>query len=435
MEKQTFLDSLREKLVRLGVGEDESARYIKQFERYFNTLSDEEVSQQINGFDSMDAIARNIVNLIARKKSRAEEPFPDADLVAQATASFDPVPEEPQGSTTREFETAQSAEYGNEAAEDSSAEDDTEESRLSALGLDDDVTGEFELDFLRPQTGQFPAVGQNTSDGDTASDTEDFVFPVDGEFDTDAEPEPKTETTAAFSPVGKTEEKQTASPAKNAEIEAEAEAEPVTEQTTVATEPIGQSVNPEATRVDMPAVHQTAHPSPAQSAGAHAAPVPEEPEAVTTDFTLDDSMFEEYVPSCPMFWGLCAASAILWIPVLAAVALLYGLVYAVLGITIGALIAVLVSVIVFGAGCSLVGIIYGFTQLTVAAPIAWYEIGLALVVAGVSLALGVLLYNGAVRFMPWVIRRMNVFSRFSLRQLRRRITKLKKLCLTQGEKK
>lgn len=93
------------------------------------------------------------------------------------------------------------------------------------------------------------------------------------------------------------------------------------------------------------------------------------------------------------------------------------------------------SVIVFGAGCSLVGIIYGFTQLTVAAPIAWYEIGLALVVAGVSLALGVLLYNGAVRFMPWVIRRMNVFSRFSLRQLRRRITKLKKLCLTQGEKK
>ena len=38
MEKQTFLDSLREKLVRLGVGEDESARYIKQFERYFNTM-------------------------------------------------------------------------------------------------------------------------------------------------------------------------------------------------------------------------------------------------------------------------------------------------------------------------------------------------------------------------------------------------------------
>ena len=433
MEKQTFLDSLREKLVRLGVGEDESARYIKQFERYFNTLSDEEVSQQINGFDSMDAIARNIVNLIARKKSRAEEPFPDADLVAQATASFDPVPEEPHGSTTREFKTAQSAEDENEAAEDSSAEDDTEESRLSALGLDDDATGEFELDFLRPQTGQFPAVGQNTSYGDAASDTEDFVFPVDGEFGSDAESEPKTETTAAFSPVSKTEGKQTATPAKKAETEAEAEA--VNERTAVAAEPTEPPVNAEATRVDMPAVHQTARPSNAQSADAHAAPAPEEPEALTTDFTLDDSMFEEYVPSCPMFWGLCATSAILWIPVLAAVALLYGLVYAVLGISIGVLIAVLVSVIVFGAGCSLVGIIYGFTQLTIAAPIAWYEIGLALVVAGVSLALGVLLYNGAVRFMPWVIRRMNVFSRFSLRQLRRWIIKLKKLCLTQGEKK
>lgn len=70
---------------------------------------------------------------------------------------------------------------------------------------------------------------------------------------------------------------------------------------------------------------------------------------------------------------------------------------------IAGLIAVLIAVAACGAGVSLVGIIFGITQLFTFLSAGIYEIGLGIMVAGAVLFVSIILYNIAVRFLPWVI--------------------------------
>ncbi|MGN1346728.1 MAG: hypothetical protein ACI4V1_08075 [Eubacteriales bacterium] len=67
------------------------------------------------------------------------------------------------------------------------------------------------------------------------------------------------------------------------------------------------------------------------------------------------------------------------------------------------LIAVLIAIAACGAGVSLVGIIFGITQLFSFLAAGIYEIGLGIMVAGAVLFVSVLLYNVAIRLLPWLI--------------------------------
>ncbi len=441
MEIQFFLDSLRNKLGEFGVETAEADRYIKQFERYFNTLSDEEVEAQINGFDSVDGIARNIVNLIARKRSRAEEPFPDADLVAEATASFDAVKEGDADQNTQEYDSM------------------PEEDGMPTEELPDTVPENDRPAVKKQLESQSPAFLEELDhmDGaDTLDDFEcDFLF-MPGESDeedleTASEPEPPAaeepapmEETLAFETVredaavsdaadadrvDETASPVTAASEKDAQADKQLSAQDtadlvLTVEDTGSVSAVPEEENAEkkqggvavaeATRVDIPAAN------PADTGQDQ--PLPE-------DFPFDENLFEEYIPNTGMFWGLLAASFPVWVPALVLVACLYGAAYIALGVAVAAFIAALVGVIIVGTGFSLIGLIYGITQLSVSKPVALYEMGLGLAVAGVALVLGVLLYNGAVRFMPWVIRRMNVFFHFSLRQFRKLVRRFKKACV------
>ena len=70
------------------------------------------------------------------------------------------------------------------------------------------------------------------------------------------------------------------------------------------------------------------------------------------------------------------------------------------------LIAVLIAVAACGAGVSLVGIVFGITQLFSFLSAGIYEIGLGIMVAGAVLFVSILLYNIAIRFLPWLIGRL-----------------------------
>lgn len=70
---------------------------------------------------------------------------------------------------------------------------------------------------------------------------------------------------------------------------------------------------------------------------------------------------------------------------------------------IAGLIAVLIAVAACGAGVSLVGIIFGITQLFTFLSAGIYEIGLGIMAAGAVLFVSIILYNIAIRFLPWVI--------------------------------
>lgn len=139
------------------------------------------------------------------------------------------------------------------------------------------------------------------------------------------------------------------------------------------------------------------------------APVPQKPMR-KIDLPEEDDEYYAYSPGeetttrgMILFW----VGLFLTLPLtIGLAAVLFGT-FAALFVGIGALIlgliAVLIAVAAAGAGVSLVGIIFGVTQLFSFVAAGIYEIGLGIMVAGIALFASILIYNIAIRLLPWII--------------------------------
>lgn len=99
-----------------------------------------------------------------------------------------------------------------------------------------------------------------------------------------------------------------------------------------------------------------------------------------------------------------------------------------LGALIVGLIAVLIAVAASGAGVSLVGIIFGITQLFTFVSAGIYEIGLGVMVAGAVLFVSVLIYNIAIRFLPLLITLLGNFLGFVCGKLKILFLNIRREC-------
>lgn len=81
-------------------------------------------------------------------------------------------------------------------------------------------------------------------------------------------------------------------------------------------------------------------------------------------------------------------------------------------------VALLIGLVAAGAGVSLIGIIFGITQLFSFVSAGIYEIGLGVMVAGAVLFVSVLIYNFSIRFVPWLITLVGNFLGFVCRKLK-----------------
>ena len=90
-------------------------------------------------------------------------------------------------------------------------------------------------------------------------------------------------------------------------------------------------------------------------------------------------------------------------------------------VTISALIVlcigVLVAEIAVGSVIALIGLIYGASQIFLSLPVGLFEIGLGVVVIGITMFVGILTYNFAVRFLPFLLRQYIRFTKFFRRFL------------------
>lgn len=91
-------------------------------------------------------------------------------------------------------------------------------------------------------------------------------------------------------------------------------------------------------------------------------------------------------------------------------------------------ICALIGTVASGAGISLIGIIYGVTQLFSFTSAGIYEIGLGIITAGCALFISVLLYNCAVRFLPWVMRKTAVLFKFACFKIKSLYLYIKRWC-------
>ncbi len=101
----------------------------------------------------------------------------------------------------------------------------------------------------------------------------------------------------------------------------------------------------------------------------------------------------------------------------------FGAVFVALAALIVVSILAVIALVSVGSVSSLVAVVFGLTQLfhigedtSVIAGI--YEIGLGVMVAGLVLFFAVLLYNFAIRFLPWVISKVGVFLKFLCRKIK-----------------
>ncbi len=97
---------------------------------------------------------------------------------------------------------------------------------------------------------------------------------------------------------------------------------------------------------------------------------------------------------------------------LAAFTILSAAVIVAISALIALCIAVLVAEIAIGSVIALIGLIYGASQVFLSLPIGLFELGLGVVVIGVTMFVGILTYNFAVRFLPFLLRQYIRFIKF-----------------------
>ncbi len=129
---------------------------------------------------------------------------------------------------------------------------------------------------------------------------------------------------------------------------------------------------------------------------------------------------------------------IFWLVFIFTLPITIGLAAAFFGVFIGAfaalsalivgLIAALIALVAVGAAVSLVGIIFGITQLFSFVAAGVYEIGLGVMVIGVVMLAGILIYNFAIRFLPWVIRKVWTLMIFTCGKIRDLFMYLRREC-------
>ncbi len=81
------------------------------------------------------------------------------------------------------------------------------------------------------------------------------------------------------------------------------------------------------------------------------------------------------------------------------------------------LVAMLAIAVAAGSAVALVGIGYGLITIMTNIPVGLYELGMGVFVAGMTMLVGVLIYNAAIRFVPWIMRKLRVLFKFIIKKL------------------
>lgn len=308
MDKETFLNLLRDKLTEFGAGEENTNKYIKQFERYFNTMTDDEVIEQIDNFDSLDIIAQNIMNLIKKKQDTA-----------------------------------------NKTASSISQDETTAE---TVMQLKNEIIGNTRV---------------KTTDKTLPAENNDHQIIQD---DTNKEKQ---------------------------------------------TEKIPKIIPQRTGHLNTLPLKQDKTPAPAVNIN-----------------ELDESYIHDTaIPYTTLFWVVLILTMPLTVPLIITVLLLFISTFAILMLSIVALLAVLVVIVIAGTGISLIGIIYGITQSFSLLPVGLFEIGFGVVIGGSAMLSGILIYNTAIRFLPFVIRYLFVFFKYTLLKTKVLINFIKRECAKQ----
>lgn len=129
------------------------------------------------------------------------------------------------------------------------------------------------------------------------------------------------------------------------------------------------------------------------------------------------------------FWTMFAVTLPVTLAIIIGTVFGFGLMFFAVAIVILMSICALIFVTAAGTLVSVFGLIFGVSQMISSIPIGLYECGVAIMIGAFSLAIGILVYNFAVRFMPIVAKWLLNFVHYVIRKYREIYVNLKKECI------
>jgi len=361
MKKEEFLTILLARLIERGVPEDSAKKETEHVRTYLSESGMEELDI------SVDEMADGIISML---NDTSDSEKPKADAIIPISSSSDSEGE----SVSDELEAAIAAFEADTELQDNNTEEPevSEEPVKSEEELSEgEVLPLTEIPIFIETEEEVDESGINTEDSSDEVIEESVLIQPEGEN----YPAPEPEVNEA--PVSEI-------PDEIAEIDPQADTQ--TEE---------QQLQPEQT--DQPA----------------SAPIFAEDEvAEIEEFIPYDKKKKmknkDSVKKTGNEW-LYVALLVITIPIVIALVLIAMVLYLgfwiVLALAMIACIAVLIVFVTVGAIVSLVGIVYGVVQLiTGQIPVGLFEVGLGVIVGSAVMFVGILVYNFAVRFIPFGMR-------------------------------
>lgn len=100
-----------------------------------------------------------------------------------------------------------------------------------------------------------------------------------------------------------------------------------------------------------------------------------------------------------------------------------------LAVVIAVLLLALAAIVVAGTAYAVLGLIFGIIEAFSGNPAAaLFEVGLALCVGGIVMFVGIWVYNFAIRFIPFIIKKLGVLLILIFKLFKNALIKLKALC-------
>ena len=126
---------------------------------------------------------------------------------------------------------------------------------------------------------------------------------------------------------------------------------------------------------------------------------------------------------------IAIATLPLSLAVLLAIAFLFGAAFFGIAVLIIGAVGLLVAMTAAGTLTALFGLIFGVAQMVTSVPIGLYECGLSIIIGSSVLFCGILVYNFAVRLMPYAAKWLLVFAKYVVKKLKELYIYLKKECI------
>ena len=473
MDSSVFLEQLRKRLLAGGVNPSDAEKYVEQFGRYFDNISEEDLDEQMSSLGNIDTIVSNLIELIESKKARSAAEHASAKEAEHGNEDGS------AGSTDAAADTA-GINVGAAFAPETVDADNTETadaSNIDAVSFDASTVGTTENMGITEHVSMAENVVM--TENASAAAAADSAVIADAGVTADASAALISDAIAntavksdAAAPVGAPSAAQElgepdpfCSDAGQAAAAAHAATAPATAQMPQHRTParvlrgntrVGLRSEPEEFLIDdaatstrefdtvpdgfAPDAYEEAYR--AAAAGGSDGTVSG---TVCRNITLDyDDYDDGYRPGireyiyrgAPLEWakletgaakkafyGVAFGSLPLSLPAAlpAAVFLLDGALLLGLALSVAGLAAV-------GTAFTLVSIIYGITQLGSAGPIGLYEIGIGIMSAGIALGACILIYNLLVRIMPYTFKYLVRFFTYLLYRLKCVIYRFREEC-------